>query len=426
MSPSRTRCKRRSGSRTWEGDALLLASQRDKILTSAAFLIGFLTPLLPVQYAALWGLVPLLALEADSRQSSFFVSFVFYLALSCGIVPGSCVFFRDGSLIRALCLWCSSAFGLALPYALLYPVRSSYQTSKAVRLVIAILASAVPPLGLIGWGSSLVAAGLFFPSTGWIGLALLLLLYGLAATWRYVRLVLFVTALALTPILPIMEAIPSANWAGIDTAFGRLASGSADFEEQYQREREVFADLLRKKRNGEFGADILLLPETLIGRMNPTTQKRWRDFLHHLDDKKVFIAGAEIPKGWKYDNVMVAFNAPTAHSGEVIKEQTAIQRCPVPFSMYRPFNPWGANADVFSRGESSMMYFAGEKAGFLICYEQFLAWPMLSMMSLKPNLLAAPANFWWCRDTTLPAVRERTLKLLCALFGVPLVSAVNI
>ena len=72
MSPSRTRRKRRSGSRTWEGDALLLASQRDKILTSAAFLIGFLTPLLPVQYAALWGLVPLLALEADSRQSSFF------------------------------------------------------------------------------------------------------------------------------------------------------------------------------------------------------------------------------------------------------------------------------------------------------------------------------------------------------------------
>ena len=73
-----------------------------------------------------------------------------------------------------------------------------------------------------------------------------------------------------------------------------------------------------------------------------------------------------------------------------------------------------------------MMYFAGKKAGFLICYEQFLVWPLLSMMSLKPDLLAAPANFWWCRDTTLPAVRERTLKLLCALFGVPLVSAVNI
>lgn len=427
MSPSRTRRKRRSGSRTWEGDALLLASQRDKILTSAAFLIGFLTPLLPVQYAALWGLVPLLALEADSRQSSFFVSFVFYLALSRGIVPGSCVFFRDGSLIRALCLWCSSAFGLALPYALLYPVRSSYQTSKAVRLVIAILASAIPPLGLIGWGSPLVAAGLFFPSTGWLGLSLLLLLYGLSAAWQLFRLALFFVALSLTVVLPVVDVAPPTNWIGIDTEFGRLASGSADFDEQYQRERQVFAELLRKRQNGEFSrVDVVLLPETLIGRMNPTTQKRWRDFLHHLDDKKVFIAGAEIPKGWKYDNVMVAFNDPTAHSGESIKEQTAIQRCPVPFSMYRPLNPWGANANIFSRGENSVIHFSGEKAGVLICYEQFLAWPMLSMMSLKPDLLAAPANFWWCRDTTLPAVRERTLKLLCALFGVPLVSAVNI
>ena len=405
---------------------MLLASQRDKILTSAAFLIGFLTPLLPVQYFALWGLMPLLVLEVNSHPSSFLVSFVFYLALSRGIVPGSYVFFRDGSLIRALCLWCSSAFGLALPYALLSPVRSSSKTPQAMRLVLAILASALPPLGLIGWGSPLVAAGLFFPSTGWIGLSLLLLLYGLAAAWRYVRLALFITALVLMPILPITEAIPSANWAGIDTIFGRIASGSADFEEQYQREREVFADLLWKRRNGELSADILLLPETLIGRMNPTTQKRWRDFLHHLDDKKVFIIGAEIPKGWKYDNVMVTFNDPTAHSGDFIKEQTAIQRCPVPFSMYRPFSPWGANADVFSRGENSMMYFAGEKAGFLICYEQFLVWPLLSIMSLKPHMLAAPANFWWCRDTTLPAVRDRTLKLLCALFGVPLISAVNI
>lgn len=406
---------------------MLLASQRDKILTSAAFLIGFLTPLLPVQYAALWGLVPLLALEADSRQSSFLVSFVFYLALSRGIVPGSYVFFRDGSLIRALCLWCSSAFGLALPYALLSPVRSSSKTPQAMRLVLAILASALPPLGLIGWGSPLVAAGLFFPSTCWIGLSLLLLLYGLAAAWQRFRLALFFVALSLTVVLPVVDVAPPTNWIGIDTEFGRLASGSADFNEQYQRERQVFAELLRKRRNGEFSrVDVVLLPETLIGRMNPTTQKRWRDFLHHLDDKKVFIIGAEIPKGWKYDNVMVTFNDPTAHSGDFIKEQTAIQRCPVPFSMYRPLSPWGANADVFSRGENSMMFFAGEKAGFLICYEQFLVWPLLSIMSLKPHMLAAPANFWWCRDTTLPAVRERTLKLLCALFGVPLISAVNI
>ena len=73
-----------------------------------------------------------------------------------------------------------------------------------------------------------------------------------------------------------------------------------------------------------------------------------------------------------------------------------------------------------------MMLFAGQKAGFLICYEQFLTWPFLTLLTHKPALLVTPANFWWCRDTTLPAVRERTLKLLSALFDIPLIFAVNI
>ena len=100
MSPSQTRHRQRPGSRIWEGDALLLASQRDKILTSAAFLIGFLPPLLPVQYFALWGLMPLLVLEVNSHPSSFLVSFVFYLALSRGIGPGTYAFFRSGVATR--------------------------------------------------------------------------------------------------------------------------------------------------------------------------------------------------------------------------------------------------------------------------------------------------------------------------------------
>ena len=99
--------------------------------------------------------------------------------------------------------------------------------------------------------------------------------------------------------------------------------------------------------------DVVLLPETLIGRMNPTTRKRWKDFLNSLGDKTIFILGAEIPRGRKYDNVMVAFNDP--------EEQTAIQRCPVPFSMYRPFSQWGANAAILSCGENSMMFFSGQK-----------------------------------------------------------------
>ena len=236
---------------------------------------------------------------------------------------------------------------------------------------------------------------------------------------RRLRRALILLALSLIPFMPLKQPVMPENWKGVDTEFGQLGSGSADFDKQFQRERQVFASMLRMKRNGVFSsADVVLFPETLIGRMNPTTRRRWTDFLKELDTSTVFIIGAEIPKGRKYDNIVATFNDP--------ERQTAIQRCPVPISMYRPFSNFGANADIFSRGQSSTITLFRNKIGVIICYEQFLTWPFLSMMTLKPDLIAAPANFWWCRETSLPAVRDRTVKLLCALFGVPLVSAVNI
>ena len=75
-----------------------------------------------------------------------------------------------------------------------------------------------------------------------------------------------------------------------------------------------------------------------MARRSMTTRRRWQDFLRDLDESKIFVIGAEIPKGRKYDNVMTTFNAP--------EQQTTIQRCPVPFSMYCPFSNFGANADI--------------------------------------------------------------------------------
>ena len=130
--------------RILSNNILLQAPYRDKLLIAAAFLIGLLTPLFPEPYAALWGLVPLLALEAQGRTGSFLVSFSFYLALSRGIVPGAYVFFRDGSLIRAWGLWASSAAGLALPYALPHPAGCSSLAVQAARIVFAVLSSVLP------------------------------------------------------------------------------------------------------------------------------------------------------------------------------------------------------------------------------------------------------------------------------------------
>lgn len=340
--------------------------------------------------------------------------------MSRGIVPGAYVFFRDGSIVRALTLWIASALALASPWGLLWTSpKNRAPIKKAFRMVAAILASTPPPLGLIGWGNPLTAAGLFLPGTGWYGLAGVLVLYGVGASNPKLRRFLMLSILTLTPFLSIRDVSPEPGSHGLDTSFGRLASGSGDFEEQYERERRVFQWLRNLKESGGLkGAVVVVLPETIIGRMNPTTRKRWAEFFRKIDDTTIFVAGAEIPTGRKYDNVMVAF----MQNGENL---TAVQRIPVPFSMYRPYSETGANARLFSLGDEATLKLRGQKIGCLICYEQFLTWPFLSLMTTKPDVLIASANLWWCKDTSLPGIQSAAVRLWGALFNVPVLMAIN-
>jgi apolipoprotein N-acyltransferase len=201
-----------------------------------------------------------------------------------------------------------------------------------------------------------------------------------------------------------------------------MASGSGDFDAQYERERMVFQNIKEWEKSGELeSADIIVLPETLIGRMNPSVKRRWGRFFEPFAEKgRIFIAGAEILSdgGMKYDNVMVSFE----RKG---RRQTARQRFPVPFSMYRPFAAAGANAYLFSWGEVSMMNVKGEKLGALVCYEQFLVWPVLTLLSQKPDVIVAPSNLWWCKDTSLPGIQAATVRLWTRLFRMPVIASLN-
>jgi apolipoprotein N-acyltransferase len=72
-----------------------------------------------------------------------------------------------------------------------------------------------------------------------------------------------------------------------------------------------------------------------------------------------------------------------------------------------------------------MMNVTGKKLGFLVCYEQFLTWPFLTLQSQKPDAILAPSNLWWCKNTSLPGIQAATVKLWAMLFGMPVVVSVN-
>ena len=396
-------------------------NHKDRCLIFTAFFVGFFSSFFDEKcggkWIALWSLMPLFWMETRSRCSGFFVALLFYLSVSRGIVPGASIFFRDGSLVRAIVLWILSAVALAIPWGLLWR-----KTGCSLVSIVALCASVPPPLGLIGWGNPLTASGFFFPGSGWYGLMLMFTLYTMAAAYRSFRFFLIIFVPVLICCLNANTPLPSEVMRGVNTSFGRMASGSGDFEMQHERERQVFTLLRRMLRNGEYeGVKVVILPETLIGRIYPTTLRRWEKALEPIVNAGIsFMIGAEVAtdQGRKYDNVMFFFERGNVH-------RKTIQRFPVPFSMYRPFSGRGANASIGSLGKDSVLELNGKKIGFLICYEQFLCWPVLTLMLHNPDVLATPANLWWCKDTSLPTIRCGVIRLWAALFGVSVVDAVN-
>jgi hypothetical protein len=104
---------------------ILRTLSKARLLALSAAVLGifstfstFSTPFLESRpsFLGLWGIMPLLCMEAESRYSAFLAAFAFYLSISRDVVPGSYVFFRDGSLIRSLTLWLLSGAALALPW----------------------------------------------------------------------------------------------------------------------------------------------------------------------------------------------------------------------------------------------------------------------------------------------------------------------
>ena len=162
---------------------------------------------------------------------------------------------------------------------------------------------------------------------------------------------------------------------------------------------------------------IALYPESLAGPWTPTTADLWRPAADRLIAKgSTVMLGAEVfhPSG-KYDNVIISVGSDAG-----IKYR---QRMPVPISMWRPYSNQGAVAHWFDAGVFELH---GQRVAALICYEQLLVWPALVSLAHNPQVIVAPSNAWWSRDTSIPDIQRTALRAWARLFDVPLVTAFNI
>ncbi|HJX94201.1 MAG TPA: hypothetical protein VJ324_01190 [Candidatus Acidoferrum sp.] len=358
---------------------------------------------------------PLLVYGAKSRTHAYASMFCYYAAASWPLIPGARVFFGERATpLVGLALCLAAAFLLALPWGLLF---ARGRGRAAFCLPLCVLLAAMPPLGIIGWASPLLSAGVLFPGSKWLGLAFIIVFLSL---FRFKPLQSLLSLTLCTLVFHFQYTQPQipAGWEAVNTNYGGTGQGDPDFTTEYNTAQTMQTTIL------ESHATVLLFPEHLLTHWNESTDAFWGDTLTALASQhRTVLMGTGInPPGTsrnpfarkRYLNVLLA-------RGE---QNTALyqERIPVPIGMWRPLSDDGVPLKVFARGTIRIH---NQNAAVLICYEQILVWPFLSSALEHPTVLLTASNDYWAKGTRIPAIQQSTAASWARLFHLPVLSASN-
>lgn len=373
-----------------------------------AAVIGFTITYWPVMFVASIA-VPACALYQRKRIHAAAVALAYYASAIWLVVPGAKTFFgADAGLFNALAIWISGAALLCVPYALLW---SASRRFLPLRSVTAVLMSVPPPLGIIGVASPLTAAGLLFPGTGWFGFAATLVsITALCVRPAFATSAIAFIALSCNLLRPGDPKPPSA-WEAVSTHFGGLGLNGVSAEAEF-----VAAEFIQQTALHS-NARVIVFPETAVPRWTEATDLFWQQTLDALASSgKTILIGTtfDIPGKSGYENGIVVRGA---------QNGVFLQHIPVPLGMWKPVHRSSVPLHIFG---PSVLTIGRHRAAILICYEQFLTWPLLKAFLHRPDLLIGLANDYWAGDTCLLAFQSRIPIYWARLFRIPFVSATNV
>jgi hypothetical protein len=356
-------------------------------------------------------LFPLLA-KASSRGHAFAIAIGYYAGSTWPVLSGAAAFFGPQSGPGdAVLLWISGASILAIPIALLW---SSNPLQRLWRIPLAVVLTAIPPIGILNVASPLTAAGVLFPGAAWTGLIAILFIIGGLAEMEppaQTQLLLGITALALIFNFSTPPPQLPKDWQAINTNFGGSGLNTPSALELYNHEQWIRRTLAQSQ------AKVLIFPESVVYRWTDATDMFWKPELDHLraTGRTVLVgAGLPLPGPHHYLNALFIRGQDT--------QPPFLQRIPVPGGMWTPFD--GNSVPMRPFGQS-VLSIGGERVAPIICYEQLLVWPIVTSMWHKPTLIAGFSNEYWASKTYIPKIQRSALESWSRLFNIPFLEAVN-
>jgi hypothetical protein len=358
---------------------------------------------------------------SSSRRQAFIVAFVYYALAGRGLFHGGGVFFAgEESMVGRSAIWGACVW--LLPSIILSGVWGGCWSRRylALRLIVCVCVISVPPVGQIGWASPMASAGILFPGLGWIGLACLCITMvvlcelgaSLVASERSKsRTRCLATAamfLALIGALSngLYEAVKRpTNWVSVQTHLHKT-----DGYEALQVVQDALSDATAS------GARVVVFPEAVGGdwALNKLFLRPVEQDLSKHGVTAIVGADRAIDQR-RHVNALMTIGKEGG--------QEWPDRAPVPLGMWNPLS--STRHVVADWTGTGIRTIDGQRAMYLICYEQLLLWPVIRSLYYRPTVIIGASNLWWAKGTTIPDIQKATLHAWGRLFSIPVVLAVN-
>ena len=340
-----------------------------------------------------------------SRRRLDTLSAVFYYASSTWpIIPGAQSFFQTGHhLGKPIAIWIAITAIGSLPWILFY-----HRRFLPLSAIAALLALALPPMGLVTVAHPLIATGLWFPGTRWFGLALPLILI---AAHRHLETPLVFAVLILASLAVharFARPIADPHIVVVNTKVGN-GSGSGTQAAEHTLQQIALAH----------PNTLLIFPESVIPDWNAMHDARWASTFAQLTTQHTgILIGTTIPIPNTQANRNVLL------SRGFTEHLSYVQRVPIPLGMWQ--------LGESRRGFPLSLRFPAairvwkRRTGVLLCYEQMTFWPAVETMARGPEMLIAPSNLYWARNTSVPAIQHLAAQDWADLWAIPLYEARNL
>lgn len=333
-----------------------------------------------------------------------------YYATGCWPIVGAVAgYWGTGHAGIGFLAWAACSVALAMPWAL---------ATHWPGLLFALAATALPPLGVIGWLSPLNAAGMLFPGMGWIGLVLavgtMLAMHsalptltgqgspGLSADISW-SMLLFAAIVAIGANVLASPASKPAIWVGVQT---HIAPSKGNVLRAIRNNQSIIdAGLAQGK-----GARVVIFPEAVLENWLPGTRQQ---FAEAVPPGQIWLVGAQAGRS----DAVVAVTHGRATAVPLAKAAGLL--------LGGDWQPWTKDT-LRPAWVQHTFTLGGNRVWAALCVEQVQPWTWLEALWLQPGVILAMSNAWWAPSGgAAPGIQKASGDAWARLMGVPIVWAVN-